>query len=71
VIYDGVIAEATSDAQGEIVWPKRPIGAQLEYWRGPADQESRRVKRVTIAAADVVNGVYWLPSIVGHVTTDN
>jgi hypothetical protein len=65
-IYGGAIAEETSDANGRVRWPKRPVGATIEYWRGPADADPKRLKRATIQQADVVDGVYWLPRIVGH-----
>lgn len=65
-IFGGTAVEATSDANGRVCWPKRPVGCQIEYWRGGADADPKRIKRATIAAVDVVDGVFWLPRIVGH-----
>jgi hypothetical protein len=65
-IFGGAATEETSDANGRVHWDNRPVGCQVEYWRGPADQDPKRIKRATIAAADVVGGVFWLPRIVGH-----
>lgn len=68
-ILSGGVVEATSDANGRVYWPKRPVGARVEYWRGAADTDPKRIKRTTISADDVSDGVYWLPQVIGHQDT--
>lgn len=69
-IFGGAASEATSDGNGRVCWVNRPVGCQVEYWRGAADANPKRTKRATINAADVVDGVFWLPRIVGHENED-
>jgi hypothetical protein len=64
-VFSGEIVTDTSDANGRVAWPGIPIGCRIEYWRGAAAADPKRTKQATIAATDVVGGVYWLPKIVG------
>jgi hypothetical protein len=64
-IFGGGATECTSGADGRVCWPKRPVGCQVEYWRGGAELEPKRTKRATIAEDEVVDGVLWLPRLVG------
>ena len=67
-VFGGGIATETADANGRVAWAgnrRLPVGCQIEYWRGAADADPKRVKKATIAATSVVSGSFWLPKLVG------
>jgi hypothetical protein len=63
-IYSGAAREVVSDANGLVAWPGVPEKARIRYWGGGANDEFKKVRTLTLLAANVEAGAYELPSIV-------
>ena len=67
-VFSGKINTVKSDQNGLAAWAddiRFPVGCQIEYWRGPEEPATKKVKKITISASQVTDGVFWLPKIVG------